>query len=206
MCPYAMRARLGLLLAEQTVLLRDIVLKDKPDEMMQVSPDGTVPLLILNDGTVINESLEIMLWALEQNDPHQLLGENRQAMPAIMDLVNRFDADFVHWHEQYKRACRRHDMATVFYRRKCEAFLAELERRLASHPFILGQSATLADYAMMPLIRQFSRIDRPWYRQAPYPKLRQWLDKHLQSQLFSKAVAQYERWLPERKDVLFTSS
>lgn len=205
-CPYAMRARIGLLLAKQTVILRDIVMKNIPDEMLTASPKGTVPVLVLDDSTVIDESLYVMIWALNQNDPNNLLYSH---MPGIYEkmlrLINRNDTEFVETLNKYKAASRYHDNNEVTYRQQCEPFIGYLEKCLARHEYFMGDTPGLADYAILPFIRQFSRVDRQWYSQAPYPKLQHWLEKHYQNPLFSKAMTKYPQWLECREEFLFGS-
>ncbi|NQZ09559.1 MAG: glutathione S-transferase [Algicola sp.] len=207
-CPYAMRARMGLLLAKQAVLIRAIVLKDKPAELLVASPKGTVPVLIVkeivNKALLIEESLEIMLWALAQNDPNNLLySEDPDALPAMLSLNHTSDTTFRDWLKKYKCAARYHDEAEVEYRQHCETFVGDLEQRLTTHKYLMGDTLSFADYAILPFIRQFAKVDRKWYLQAPYPKLHQWLNNHLQSPLFSKTMAKYPLWLESREDCLF---
>jgi len=205
-CPYAMRARLGLLLAKQTVMLRDIVMKTIPDEMLAVSPKGTVPVLLLDDSTVIDESLDVMIWALNQSDPNNLLySDKSNAYEEMLLLIKRNDTEFVETLNKYKAASRYHDSNEARCRQQCEPFIGYLEQCLTRHNYLMGDSPSLADYAILPFIRQFSRVDRQWYLQAPYPKLQQWLEKHYQNPLFSKAMAKYPQWLECKEDILFGS-
>lgn len=206
-CPYAMRARMGLILAPQPVMLRAVVTKNKPDEMMSASPKGTVPVLVLIDGTVIDESLDIMLWALRRSDPgNMLMQEDERALPTMLALVHRSDNHFKPVLEQYKKAKRKRDPEEAVYRRQCETFVAELELALSRHEFLMGANASLVDYALLPFIRQFARVDRHWYLQSPYPHLRQWLDRHLQQPMFSKVMAKYPLWLDCREAFLFAAT
>lgn len=203
-CPYAIRARMGLLLAQQPVMLRAVVMKNKPAEMLTASPKGTVPVLVLTDESVIDESLDIMLWALRKNDPNNLLySENPSAFPAMLTLINSNDNKFTNALSKYKHAVRYHETSEVYYRRQCEIFIIELEQRLAAHDYLMGMTPSLADYAILPFIRQFARVDRKWYLQAPYPHLRRWLDAHLQSQPFSKSMTDFPLWLDKHEECLF---
>lgn len=203
-CPYAMRARLGLLMAQQSVMLRAIVMKNKPDEMLAVSPKGTVPVLVLPDDRVIDESLDIMLWALRQNDPQDLLHkEHPNDLEAMIALIHRNDKQFKPQLETYKKAKRFHHDNELAEREKCEMFITELEEKLNANGFFIGEKAGLIDYALLPFVRQFSRVNRPWFIQAPYPKLRNWLEFHQQSRLYSKAMAKYPLWLDDHQESLF---
>ena len=203
-CPYAMRARLGLLQAKQTVMLRDIVMKNIPPEMLAISPKGTVPVLVLEDSSVIDESIDIMIWALKQNDPNNLLySEQPNTLPAILALIKRNDNEFVESLEKYKVAARYHDTAEVNYREQCELFICHLEQCLAEHGFLMGITPSLADYALLPFIRQFSRVDRKWYLQAHYPNIQRWLSTHYEDPLYSKAMKKYPQWLDNHEVILF---
>jgi glutathione S-transferase len=221
-CPYAMRARLGLLMARQQVMLRAVTTKNKPAEMLAISPKGTIPVLILPDSTVIDESLDIMLWALHQNDPEDLLHKDQFAdLPAMIELIRRNDQVFKPQLEIYKKAKRFHLESEIEERQKCEVFMAELEQRLslskrsaealskdaplnseADRGYFIGRKTGLIDYALLPFVRQFSRVNRAWFIQAPYPNLRAWLDEHLQSRLYAKAMAKYPLWFDEHKECL----
>ena len=203
-CPYAMRARIGLLLAKQTVLLRDIVMKNIPSEMLAVSPKGTVPVLVFEDSSVIDESIDIMIWALKQNDPNNLLYIHQpDDYQEMLALIKRNDSEFVEGLNKYKAAARYHDSTEIDYRQLCEPFIYYLEQCLTKNEFLMGANPSLADYAILPFIRQFSRVDRKWYLQAPYPKLQHWLERHYQNPLFSKAMTKYPQWLDNKENILF---
>lgn len=209
-CPYAMRARLAIYKARQRVLLRDVILSDKPAEMLASSPKGTVPVLLLAQDktsvtqTVIQESLEIMLWALAQNDPGDLLCTiDPDVLPRMLDLITRFDEEFKTCLEQYKCAKRYRENTLSHYRQTCEPYIAVLEQRLEQHPFIMSADESLVDIALLPYIRQFARVERQWYLQSPYPNLRQWLNNYLQSVMFTKVMAKNPLWLENREDIFF---
>lgn len=203
-CPYAMRARLGLLMAQQQVLLRAIVMKNKPEEMLAVSPKGTVPVLLLPDNSVVDESLDIMMWALQKNDPEDLLHKHRpEDLTEAIELIRRNDKEFKPQLEIYKKAKRFRLENVIEERQKCEIFITELEQKLASNGFFIGHKAGIIDYALLPFVRQFSRVNRSWFMQAPYPNLRAWLETHMQSRLYGKAMAKYPLWLDEHKDYVF---
>lgn len=200
-----MRARLGILLAQQSVLIRAVVTKNKPADMLALSAKGTVPVLIINhaegsdvpqQATVIDESIDIMLWALQRNDPQDLLwAEDPRHLELMLELIKKNDQQFKPQLEVYKLAKRFHKESEVEDRQSCEVFIAELEQRLDSGDYLMGDRASLADYALLPFVRQFARVDRKWYVQAPYPKCRDWLNRHLQTPLYTKAMAKYPLWL-----------
>jgi glutathione S-transferase len=198
---------MAILLADQSVMLRAIVMKNKPEAMLQLSPKGTVPVLIIEDGDtteVIDESLDIMLWALNKNDPHALLHPQAQdTLPQMLELIQYNDKVFKPLLEQYKTAKRYHKDSEIHDRTQCEAFIAQLDVKLNQHTYIMGDTLSLADYALIPFVRQFAKVDRQWYLQAPYPKLQSWLKAHLDSRLFSKTMAKYSLWLEKSEEHLF---
>ncbi len=197
-CPYAMRARLALLLSEQTIIIRAISLKDKPQTMLAASPKGTVPVLILADGTVIDQSLDIMLWALKQSDPYNLLAQHHpDNQREIIRLIQRGDEEFKHPLEQYRAAKRYHRDSEIKWRQQCEVFIEELEQRLAATGFFVTDSASLADYSLIAFMRQFGRVDRQWFATAPYPKVKAWLTRQLQSQLYARMMTKHQLWHKE---------
>ncbi len=204
-CPYAMRARIAIFKSKQTILLRDLVLSNKPTEMIAASPKATVPVLVLTDGTVIDESLEVMLWALKETDPDDLLHNHiTNTLPEMLQLINEFDHDFKSCLEQYKCAKRYRENDLLEHRENCEVYIKKLEQRLTRHLFLMSDKESLADIALLPFIRQFARIERQWYLQSPYPNVRQWLNNYLQSSMFTKVMAKQSLWLDSREDVLFT--
>ncbi|GAA0821967.1 glutathione S-transferase [Colwellia asteriadis] len=209
-CPYAMRARMAIFKTKQIIQLRDIVLSNKPSEMIAASTKATVPVLVLADGSVIDESLAIMLWALQQSDPNDLLHQkshntanNKNTLTAMLVLIAEFDTDFKSCLEQYKCAKRYQEDNVVECRIACEQYLQRLEQRLTQHPFLMSDKESLTDIALMPFIRQFARVERQWYLQSPYPKVRQWLNNYLQSPMFTKVMAKYPLWLDNHEVVLF---
>ena len=210
-CPYAMRARMGLLMARQQVMLRAITMKNKPEEMLKISPKGTVPVLLLPDKTVIDESWDIMVWALQQNDPEDLLHkDNPEDLAEMLELVRRNDKEFKPQLEIYKKSKRFRTGTETEEREKCEVFIAELEQRLSSsgdytqgNGNFIGDKPGLIDYALIPFVRQFSRVNKAWFKQAPYPLLRSWIEQHMQTRLYAKAMEKYPLWLDEYKECIF---
>ncbi|ART79177.1 glutathione S-transferase [Oceanisphaera avium] len=204
-CPYAMRARLGLLFAEQQVELREVVLKNKPPAMLALSPKGTVPVLeLLNaDGStqgVIEESIEIIEWALNQQDPQGLLNTDLVGANA---LVEYNDTDFKDSLNRYKYAERYPEFSQVEYRRQGEVFLQQLENLLAKHTYLLGAHISFADIAIMPFVRQFAHVDREVFYSLPYPKLQQWLQNWLEHPVFKQVMVKRKAWAPEDDTVIF---
>jgi glutathione S-transferase len=191
-CPYAMRARLGLLFAGLQVELREIVLKNKPAHMLAISPKGTVPVLQLAEGTVIEESQEIMRWALEQSDPHGLL--DAQVGSRANALIEQNDHEFKRWLDRYKYADRHPEMSQLEYRQRGEVFLQMLDELLAKTPFLLGERASIADIGTMPFVRQFAHVDRHVFDSLPYPNLQRWLEYWLEHPCFLQAMTKFKPW------------
>lgn len=202
-CPYAMRARLALLFAELPVELREIVLKDKPSQMLAISPKGTVPVLQLTDGRVIEQSREIMLWAFEQSDPQGLLDAKR--LEQVNILIDKNDDEFKHWLDRYKYADRHPEMSQTEYRQWGEEFLQVLEGLLNNHAYLLGDSASIADISIMPFVRQFAHVDRDVFYGLPYPKLQRWLQHWLEYPLFKQAMTKFDPWQQGDEMLIFPS-
>ena len=198
-CPYAMRARLGLLFAGRQVELREITLKNKPPQLLAISPKGTVPVLQLLDGTVIEESREIMIWALEQQDPQGLLHD--AALHEANALIDKNDNEFKHWLDRYKYADRHLEMSQTEYRQRGEVFLQFLEELLTKNTYLLGRGITLADIGIMPFVRQFAHVNRDVFYNLPYPNLQRWLQDWLQHPLFLQAMTKFQPW-QEKDDVV----
>ena len=185
-----MRARMALAAAGAEVMLREVLLKDKPAELLAASPKATVPVLVLSDDRVIEESLEVMQWALEHRDPlNWLQGEALKS-----DWISACDGDFKHWLDRYKYADRHPEHTAEDYRKNAEAFIQKLEDRLSGADWVVGDAASAVDVALFPFIRQFAGVDPSWWQQAPYPNVRQWLENWLNSALFSAIMAKYPRW------------
>ncbi len=195
-CPYAMRARMAIVLSGVQVNLRAIVLKNKPGEMVRASPKAEVPVLVFDNGEVIDQSLEIMLWALAQQDPHNVLySHDPSAMQGMLSLIECNDTEYRNALLKYRCAKRYHEATEEADRRACEVFMLLLEQRLSMHRYLQGDTLSLADLAILPLIRQFAKTDRRRFLQGPYPKLQQWLKNHLDSALFSKVMVNTPLWL-----------
>jgi len=200
-CPYAIRARLGLIFAELPVELREITLKNKPEQMLAISPKGTVPVLQLSDESVIEESAEIMMWALEQNDPQGLLDEKISSQANA--LIAQNDNEFKQWLDRYKYADRHPEMTQIEYRQKGEIFLQDLEALLTKNTYLLGNSVTVADIGIMPFVRQFAHVDRDIFYSLPYPKLQMWLQHWLEHPLFVQAMTKFQPWQEGDEVVVF---
>ncbi|USG61821.1 glutathione S-transferase [Sneathiella marina] len=193
-CPYAIRSRMTLVYSGITVELRDILLKDKPEDMIAASPKATVPVLKVSDGTVLDESFDIMLWALDQNDPDCWLPNEEKQRQAIFDLVTENDGPFKDNLDRYKYFVRHPDNPRETYRSQGEEFLRKLEDLLSRHRFLTSDKMTFADTAIFPFIRQFANSDKDWFDQSPYPKLKKWLGDQLNTDAFKYVMKKREIW------------
>ena len=184
-CPYAMRARLALRYSGVAVQIVEVSLKAKPAEMLALSPKGTVPVLSVG-GRVIEESLEIMQWALAQHDPEDWL---LQGDPRVLALIAENDGAFKHHLNRYKYAERYPEQPMEHYRAEGEVFLQKLESLLAGREFLLADHLSLADMALAPFVRQFAHVDREWFASTPYQRLQAWLQGFLEAPLFIAVMA-----------------
>ena len=207
-CPYAMRARIAIFKSQQPVLIRAIKLNNKPAEMLALSTKGTVPMLVSQVDKiateVVEESLDIMLKVLKDNDPsHLLSSQGNESLVEIIATIDEFEKHFFVAVEAYKCAKRYQETNIVERRLACEVYLQKLETRLSQHAFLSSEHEGLLDIALMPFVRQFSKVERQWYQQSPYPKLRSWLNHYLQSPMFTKVMAKHELWVDGRRDIIF---
>ena len=197
-CPYAMRARLAIQSSERQVVLQEILLKDKPTAFLAASPKGTVP--VVQDGDdVIEESRDVMLWALSRSDP-----ENWLEMPAEgHTLIDTCDDPFKQALDHTKYAVRFPDRDEAAERAKAMVFLRDLDARLSHNPFLMGPKRTLADMAILPFVRQFANTDRAWFDAQGLGPLTAWLDAFLGSDRFRKVMTKYPPWQNGQDQVLF---
>ncbi|MBB6153201.1 glutathione S-transferase [Pseudomonas sp. JAI115] len=180
-CPYAMRARMALRYSGVPVEIVEVSLKAKPAAMLAISPKGTVPVLDA-DGQVIDESLEIMRWALAQHDPDDWLlgGDSR-----IAGVIEANDQGFKVHLNRYKYAERYPEQPMEVYRAEGALFLQQLDELLRDRDYLLSDHLSLADVALLPFVRQFAHVDREWFAQTPYVRLQAWLQSFLESELFT---------------------
>lgn len=194
-CPYAMRARMALLVSGVAVELREVALGRKPADMIVASPKATVPVLVLPTGAVIDESIDIMRWALAQNDPENwLTGEDAA-------LIAANDGAFKHHLDRYKYPDR-HSTDPIEHRDAGMAMLRDLEARLATQTNLCCDARTLADIAIVPFVRQFAAVDAAWFAAQPVPRLQVWLARHTTSALFDQAMLRTKPWVPADPPVI----
>ena len=187
-CPYAMRARMALAYAGIELELREILLKDKPQDMLNQSPKGTVPTLITSSGDVIDESLDVIYWALEQNDPDNWLPCDDNGI----ELIQKHDNNFKPLLDKYKYADRHTELSESEHRNNTLPFIEQLNHLLTESPYLAGQKPTLCDIAIFPFIRQYAMVDKQWFDEQPYPALQAWLSALLESALFKSIMKKYK--------------
>lgn len=189
-CPYAMRARMALRYAGLNCELREVVLRDKPASMLEYSAKGEVPVLVLPD-QVIDESLDVMSWALGVSDPDGWLKLQHEKSA---ELIKRFDVEFKPILDQYKYADRHPERTQGEYRIAALPYLGELNSLLGANDYLMGEKLSFADVALFPFIRQFAHVDKPWFDSSEYTNLIRWLNSLLESELFLSVMKKYPQW------------
>lgn len=185
---------MSLLVSGIQVELREVVLRDRPEHMMEISPKGTVPVLLLADGTVIEESLDIMLWSLDES---LLVGDWKE-------LVDGNDGEFKHHLDRYKYNNRyENPLLPEEHRNHVVEFLEIYNQRLSESSYLCGDDCTIADYALAPFVRQFANTDRLWFDDLPLPSLHRWLSEMLESETFRNCMVKHPQWKEEDELVLF---
>ena len=191
-CPYAMRARMAIRIAEISVDQIEVSLKNKPQELISYSPKATVPVLVLPNGKVIDQSRDIMLWALQKSDPHNwLCRDDELKTQEMMMLVDQCDQKFKPLLDRYKYYDRHPEFAQEEYRRRAEVFLYELNTKLSMHAFLTDESIRFVDIAIFPFIRQFAAVDNEWFQQSHFKNVQRWLEVCIASQVFKKVMEKH---------------
>ena len=187
-CPYAIRARMAIWSAGIPVQLEEVALKDKPQAMLEVSSKGTVPVLVDGDA-VVDESLDVMRWALKKNDPGNWYTDlTDKELNKSLQLIADNDGDFKHWLDRYKYADRHPEHSEEYYRSQGEAFLEKLEATLQQQSYLIRDEMTFADIAIFPFIRQFFMVDKDWFEQSSYSAVNAWLASLLDLPLFGQVM------------------
>ena len=184
-CPYAIRSRLALHQANIDYESIEISLKDKSSEFLALSPKGTVPVLVDVNGEVIEESLEIMLWALNQNDPACWLLNDENTSSTLID---ENDLNFKKNLDRYKYADRFPEHSKEYYRSQCEIFLNLLNDKLQTNHYLMAERITFADVAIFPFIRQFALVDEDWFLNSKYQELKKWLNDFKNTEMFQEVM------------------
>lgn len=233
-CPYAIRARMALVYAEITYELREVSLKNKPQEMLNISPKGTTPVMQIFKGIgdspqsslILEESLDIMNWAVQQNDPQNWKNLSEESLAISKNLITTNDRDFKQALDRYKYPNRFPEQSPEFYRQQAEVFLQVLELQLQQHKisefentalnlkysnseqeknnFLICDRQTLADVAIFPFVRQLAYVDIEWFSSSPYIHLQQWLKWHETSSLFELVMQKFPVWTPEQEAIVIT--
>ncbi len=193
-CPYAMRGRMALHVCGQAFEWREILLRDKPAAMLEASDKGTVPTLVLGEDKVIDESLDVMLWALSINDPEGWLPINAMDRAVTYDLIERNDGPFKAHLDRYKYAYRYDDVDGIEHRTAGFETILDLESRLTNQAYLAGETMGLADYAIFPFIRQFRIADMEWFDAQDIPHVHKWLQAAMASEIFEAIMVKRAPW------------
>ena len=200
-CPYAMRARMAVSVSGQQVEFREVLLRDKPPSMLELSPKGTVPVLLLNSGEVIDESLDVIDWALNINDPEDWKRSNQSKKASV--LIETNDNEFKHHLDRYKYSKRYDNEDPIVHREKCLIFINTLEEQLKISKFLYDEKASALDISIFPFIRQFRIADMDWFDSLNKPKIQNWLMNFLESELFKSIMLKYKKWEEGDDKVIF---
>lgn len=185
-CPYAMRARIAMILNDKSCYLREVDLKEKPQHMCDISPKATVPVLCLTDGKVIEESLDIIYWAFGTT--------TNQQSATIQKLITECDQTFKYHLDRYKYPNRYPGVDPGYHQYQGELFLASLEAHLSNAPYLCGDQRSIADIAIFPFVRQFANTDIDWFEDLAFGRLQEWLERHLQWDIFQQAMVKLTPW------------
>jgi glutathione S-transferase len=201
-CPYAMRARLAIQTSGQTVELREIVLRDKASEFLETSPSSTVPCLKDRDA-ILDESLDIMLWALGHSDPEDWMHPEQGDKGHMISLIQDCDGPFKHHLDRYKYDTRYKDVDKKQERSSAAGFLWDLNERLNDQTWLYGNRASLADFAILPFVRQFANTGRDWFEGEEWTALKQWLNSFEESDRYRRIMPKWQMWKAGDSPVLF---
>ncbi|MEP3430365.1 MAG: glutathione S-transferase [Roseibium sp.] len=204
-CPYAMRARLAILASGQIVELREVVLRDKAPEFLNASPSATVPCLKEGE-QVLDESLDVMIWALEQSDPEGWLSPEGIDRQAMLDLINECDGPFKRHLDRYKYDTRYEGADKLGERAAASEFLWKLDTKLQGSQWLYGGAASIADYAILPFVRQFANSGRDWFDNEDWTALKSWLESFEGSDRFQVIMTKYAKWQSGDKVIFFPQS
>ena len=200
-CPYAMRARMAIHISGQKCELREVLLRDKPPSMLEYSAKGTVPVLILQDGKVIDESLDVIDWALNLNDPDDW--QRSKDKEKTKELIKINDGEFKYHLDRYKYSKRYDNEDPEFHRKKCLKFIESINNELNNSEYIFDDNISYADIVLLPFIRQFRIADIEWFDSLPYDNLKRWLSSFLGSSLLNSIMKKYDLWKEGDKSIVF---
>ena len=200
-CPYAMRARMAIHISGQKCELREVLLRNKPPSMLEYSAKGTVPVLILQDGNVIDESLDVIDWALNLNDPDDW--QRSKDTKKTKELIKINDGEFKYHLDRYKYSKRYDNEDPEFHRKKCLKFIESINNELNNSKYIFDDNISYADIVLLPFIRQFRIADIEWFDSLPYNNLKKWLSGFLDSTLLNSIMKKYDLWKEGDKSIVF---
>ena len=200
-CPYAMRARMAIHISGQKCELREVLLRDKPPSMLEYSAKGTVPVLILQDGKIIDESLDVIDWALNLNDPDDW--QRSKDKEKTKELIKINDGEFKYHLDRYKYSKRYDNEDPEFHRKKCLKFIELINNELNNSEYIFDDNISYADIVLLPFIRQFRIADIEWFDSLPYDNLKKWLSSFLGSSLLNSIMKKYDLWKEGDKSIVF---
>lgn len=186
-----MRARMSLLKAGVTCEMREVVLRDRPAHMLEISPKGTVPVLLLPDGRVLEESLDIMKWASEKIESDSW---SEREINESEEIIQKLDDEFKHNLDRYKYPNRYDDVDHIFHRDENLEFLQNLNQQLTEKQFLSGDEIGYTDSAIFPFIRQFANHDRNWFDSLDMRHMQNWLTQCLESDAFKTVMKKYPQW------------
>ena len=206
-CPYAMRARMALFISNITCELREVKLSNKPSEMLSLSSKGTVPVLLLEDGSVIDESLDIMFWALEKNDTNSLFRDYMINEAENKKFLNMIDIDFKYALDRYKYPNRYDNVDPIMYREICHNILIGINDKINENNYIYGKYLSFIEIATLPFIRQFRIADPSWFdNEMPQTKIKNWLTNFLNLPIFRQIMTKYPEWVNEKEQFFFPNN
>ena len=191
-CPYAMRARMAIHISSQKCEIREVLLKDKPPSMLEYSSKGTVPVLVLQSGEVIDESLDVIDWALNLNDPDNW--QRSKDNEKTKELIKINDGEFKYHLDRYKYSKRYDNEDPEFHRKKCLSFIEKVNSELQNSKYIFDDAISYIDISLLPFIRQFRIADNEWFDELPYENVKSWLSNFLNSELLESIMSKYDLW------------
>ena len=191
-CPYAMRARMAIHISSQKCEIREVLLRDKPPSMLEYSSKGTVPVLVLQSGEVIDESLDVIDWALNLNDPDNW--QRSKDNENTKELIKINDGEFKHHLDRYKYSKRYDNEDPEFHRKKCLSFIEKVNSELQNSKYIFDDAISYIDISLLPFIRQFRIADNEWFDELPFENVKSWLSNFLNSELLKSIMYKYDLW------------
>ena len=206
-CPYAMRARMALYLSKTVVELREVSLRNKPQSMLEISPKGTVPVLLLDDGSVIDESIEIIEWCIKKKKDIFKDTLNKEQELYAEDAIKLFDEKFKFHLDRYKYATRYEDIDEILHRESCVEILKTMEKKISNKKFFYTNQVNKIDICILPFIRQFRIADLAWFdNNSEFPKIQKWLNNFLDSSLLKNVMVAYDLWKTNHPVKLFPTN